>query len=637
MCGRRKRRALKPAAALVGLLLGLPPSGWAAEAARPARAAVGGVVVELAVEPVSGPELREQGDARVRFKIADAATGTPLAGLAPAAWIDPLKEGQGAASACSDSVEQFLSGSLFRQPAVDLNTYHVLALNDDATISVINPLLGFGGTKLLALLSLASPGEDWALSPDGSRLFVSQPEAGRVAVIDTAAWKVLANLEVGPRAGRLALQPDGTALWAAFSGGVAAIDTAASQVVARLPTGAGPHDLALSGDGRRLFVSNRDGRSLTAIDTARREVLKEVPLGTAPTAVTFSPAAGAAYAVSESDGKIVAVDAARLEVAAVLEAQPGLAALRFAPGGRLGFAPNPKTNGLSIVDATRNRIVQTTEMLAGPDQVTFSETLAYVRHRGTETVLMIPLDQVGVEGRQVPVADFPGGQNPPGKTPLPSPADSILRVPGGGAMLVANPTDGALYYYKEGMAAPMGSFQNYGRAPRAVLVVDRSLRERSPGTYETVARLGAAGRQRVAFFLDAPRTVHCFEVTVATDPALAERRSREGRLAVQAALDSRTVTAGRPARFRFRLSHAATDEPWDGLADVEMLVYSAAGTWKSRRPARSVGAGLYEAELLLPEEGSYNLAVECLSQGLPFHRSPQVALQAVRGPVTPSP
>ena len=38
-----------------------------------------------------------------------------------------------------------------------------------------------------------------------------------------------------------------------------------------------------------------------------------------------------------------------------------------------------------------------------------------------------------------------------------------------------------IYYYSEGMAAPMGNFQNYRRVPRAVKVVDRSLREEARG------------------------------------------------------------------------------------------------------------------------------------------------------------
>ena len=46
-------------------------------------------------------------------------------------------------------------------------------------------------------------------------------------------------------------------------------------------------------------------------------------------------------------------------------------------------------------------------------------------------------------------------------------------------MLVANAADQAVYYYREGMAAPMGTFKTYSCEPLAVMVVDRSLRERS--------------------------------------------------------------------------------------------------------------------------------------------------------------
>jgi hypothetical protein len=54
------------------------------------------------------------------------------------------------------------------RPDVDLNTYYVLALNQEANISVIDPLLGFGTSKLLTLVILKSPGEDWELTSDSS-------------------------------------------------------------------------------------------------------------------------------------------------------------------------------------------------------------------------------------------------------------------------------------------------------------------------------------------------------------------------------------------------------------------------------------------------------------------------------------
>ena len=79
------------------------------------------------------------------------------------------------------------------RPDVDLNSYYILALNKSADISVIDPLLGFGGSKLLTLVMMKSPGEDWVLTKDGEKLFVTLPAINQVAVIDTRSWKV-ANL-----------------------------------------------------------------------------------------------------------------------------------------------------------------------------------------------------------------------------------------------------------------------------------------------------------------------------------------------------------------------------------------------------------------------------------------------------------
>ena len=72
----------------------------------------------------------------------------------------------------SSSVESIVSGSILSRPELDLNTYYVLALNADATISVVDPLFGYGSSKLLTMVFLKSPGEDWALTADGSRLIM---------------------------------------------------------------------------------------------------------------------------------------------------------------------------------------------------------------------------------------------------------------------------------------------------------------------------------------------------------------------------------------------------------------------------------------------------------------------------------
>lgn len=598
------------------------------------RAVEKGIAIELTV----GPEIREGQEAAIRFRLSDQATGTPLAGASPAAWLDSATAARTGGS-CTETVEQMLGGSFFRRPAVDLNAYKVLALNDDSTVSVIDPLSGFGGSKLLAQVKLESPGEDWVLSADRARLYVSQRAFGKVAAVDTADWKVAAQIDAGPRPGRLALEPDGGRLWVTSSSGVAAVDTAGLKVAARFTIGSGAEgprrDLVLSDDGRRLFVTGGKAKTLTVIDTARLVKLGEIELPAAPTSVAWSALGHAVYAVAGEAGKIFVAEPEGLRIRVTVSAEPGLGPLRFAPGGRFAIVANAQTRRVHVLDVAANRIVQSGEVPGIPEQVVFSDTLAYVRQRESDSVLMITLAGLGDEGHALSVADFPGGEHPPGLVNPPGDLstrpDAIVRAPEPGGMLVANAADGAIYYYREGMAAPMGSFQDYGGHPRAVLVVDRSLKERSPGSYETVARMPGPGRYRLAFFLDTPRTVHCFDVTVAADPVLAAKRLRERPFDVAPQLESRTVTAGQAAHLRFRITDPTTQKPVDGLTDVQVMAFLSSGSWQSRLPARSVGGGIYEADFVAPGAGSYHVAVECPSGRVAFNRSPQVVLRAVDG------
>src|SRR5829696_5390250 len=183
-----------------------------------------GIEIEFTIEPPAKTELMAGQDAVFRFKIRDTASKTPLSGVRPAAWVAQRERpGAPGPDQCRAKVESFLQGSLRSRPDVDLNSYYLLTLNQEANLSVIDPLLGFGGSKLLALVLLKSPGEDWALTSTRLKLFVSMPRVNQVAVVDTTTWKVLANIDTGMRPAHLALQPDEKYLWVANEGGVTVI------------------------------------------------------------------------------------------------------------------------------------------------------------------------------------------------------------------------------------------------------------------------------------------------------------------------------------------------------------------------------------------------------------------------------
>lgn len=606
---------------LTGLLAGAPPL-------FPSTFVQDGIAVELSVQRADGqPGPVLEGDAaRVRLSFRDTASGTPLSNLYPGAWMDLLGSGLQPGADCTKKVEAFVGGALLSRPTVDLNVYYVLALNHDATISVVDPLFGYGGSQLLAMVFLKSPGEDWVLTADGERLFVSMPDSNRIAVVESATWKVVSEIETPPRPRRVVLQPDGQSLWVAHDSGVSVIDVRSLEQTARIETGPGPHDLAFSGDSRFAFVSNES--TVSVIDVAKLAKVRDVGAGR-PVSMAWSSQAAAVY-VSSADGTLTAVDPESAEPRATIKKEPGLGRIRFAPGGRLAFVVNPERDEVHILDAAVNRVIQTADVEDQPDQVAFSDELAYVRHRGSEIVLMIPLKTVGEAGRPVSVVDFPGGQHPPGRVPRPTPADGIVQAPGATAVLVANPEDEVIYYYKEGMAAPMGHFRNYGKQPRAALVVDRSLREVRPGVYETLARMGRPGEYDLALFVPSPRLVHCFPVKVAENPALAAKKEKQP-LGVEIRFDQKEVKVGEEVRVRFRLTDPESGAPKTGLDDVRALTFLSPGHSQERQWATGLGDGLYEVAFRPQEEGLYYVFLEVPSAGLDLRKSPHVTLFARPG------
>src|SRR5713101_9672413 len=162
-----------------------------------------GIAVEFTIESSgcgAARELLEVNDATERFKITENNTGQPISRLHPSAWIDLKKIGPVPDERqCREKVQSFLQSSFNRRADIDLNSYFILTLNHEPNISVIDPLSGFGGSKLLGLIPLVSPGEDWVMTSDQKRLFVASPLAGQVSVIDTSSGKILAQIDAGAK------------------------------------------------------------------------------------------------------------------------------------------------------------------------------------------------------------------------------------------------------------------------------------------------------------------------------------------------------------------------------------------------------------------------------------------------------
>jgi len=585
-----------------------------------------GVSVAFQVKPVSGAgELQAGAFADVQFRLRDGASGQPLSGVAPGAWVDPqapaADQAQGREQHCKARVGTFLKSNIGARPLLDLNSYFLLVMNRDASVSVIDPTVSVGGvTSTLARIELKQPPMDWVSLKDSKRVFVSMPAAGEVAVLDTEQFKALDTVAAGTQPVRLALQPDERLLWVGNNAasvedsGVTVIDVRSLKPLKHLATGRGHHEIAFSQDSRYAFVSNRDDGTLSIVDSASLTIVQQLKTGSHPLSVAYSPLSQAVYVADGKDGTVTVVDTQSLAVRRVIALGQGLGPMGISPDGRFGVVLNTLENRVEIIDTASDSAIHRLSVSAEPYQLVFSKAYAYVRGLASPKVTMINLGSLGA-GRTPISQGFEAGPQAPrlaGDLPL---ASSLAVTRDDNGVFVVNPVDNTTYFYAEGMNAPMSGYPNRGQIARAAMVIDRSLREIEPGLYSARIKLPAAGAFDVAFLLNQPNIIHCFSAQVERDPSVKPQLAAPS---VEFVLDQGSVTQGTPYRVRFRIAQGAGQASRSGVEDARLRYFRAPTSRAREVAAVEVGDGLYEAPVTLDQSGAWYLHVRAASLGAQF-------------------
>jgi len=118
--------------------------------------------------------------------------------------------------------------------------------------------------KVLRVLAAGSDPEQFDLSADEKRLFVSNEDAGRASVVDIASGKLVASIPVG-------IEPEG---------------------------------VTVSPNGLWVFVTNESDHAVSVIDTRTLKVVRSVSVGQRPRDIAFAPDSSVAYITGEFDASL---------------------------------------------------------------------------------------------------------------------------------------------------------------------------------------------------------------------------------------------------------------------------------------------------------------------------------------------
>ena len=128
------------------------------------------------------------------------------------------------------------------------------------------------------------------VSPDASRLYISNEAEATLDVIDTKTLGLLKKIPLTAHPNNIAINKDGRRVYAAIvgeHGGVDVVDVVAEKQIKFIPTIGGEHNTFISPDSKYVVASSTRGKNITVIDTATDEPVWTLYFDNASRPLTF--------------------------------------------------------------------------------------------------------------------------------------------------------------------------------------------------------------------------------------------------------------------------------------------------------------------------------------------------------------
>lgn len=191
--------------------------------------------------------------------------------------------------------------------------------NEDVkTASVINIATG----KVEHIVAVAQEPEGVATAPDGKRFYVTCEAGGDVYAVETTGYTTVGHFKVNVRPRTMDFLPhaDVGFVPSESTGELNVVDTANFKVtkVIALPPGSRPMSVKVSLDGRRIYVSNGRAGTVSVLDSRTHELLNTIKVGVRPWGMALSPDGKYLYTANGPSNDVSVVDLeANTEIARV--------------------------------------------------------------------------------------------------------------------------------------------------------------------------------------------------------------------------------------------------------------------------------------------------------------------------------
>ena len=232
--------------------------------------------------------------------------------------------------------------------------------NADKTADGIG-VLDIAERKLTGKLHAGSDPEEFALSKDGRRIYISNEDTKTASVINIASGKLEHIVPVGQEPEGVTTTPDGKQFYVTCEAGgdIYVVDTSSYSAVGHFKVNGRPRSIAFLSSGGIGFIPSESAGELNIIDTAAPKVLKTIalPAGSRPMRVKLSPDETRLYVSNGRAGTISVFDTHTYELLNTIKVGTRPWGIGISPDGKFLFSANGPSNDVSVVDLKTNQEV----------------------------------------------------------------------------------------------------------------------------------------------------------------------------------------------------------------------------------------------------------------------------------------
>jgi YVTN family beta-propeller protein len=211
--------------------------------------------------------------------------------------------------------------------------------------------------KVLRKINGGSDPEQFALSPDGTRLYTSNEDVGSASIVNIQSGKIEQIVPVSKEPEGVEVRPDGKVFYVTCEteGEVFAIDTARYKVVKHFNVGGRPRSVAFLPDSSKAFIPSESAGLIHLVDAMNHKPLKKIvlPPGSRPMCVKVSPDGKKLYASTGRGGTILAIDIEKFELLGAIKVGARPWGICFSPDGELLYVANGPSNDVSIINVAQ--------------------------------------------------------------------------------------------------------------------------------------------------------------------------------------------------------------------------------------------------------------------------------------------